>query len=183
MQRRGSKYFSAAPALSTIWWGQLVEIQLYQNMVMLHKKIKGKKPATWSQIFCLHTPTPLILWMGSVGQNTPFQSIFMLHIKLRRITNAGTWSQIFWRIKNEATWFQIFCPQTPPPTLWMRSAYQNSTFSEHGKIANILPGDPYPKDGVNMSKFVFSEHVHVKLNGNTKCSNMVANILPANPFP
>ena len=70
-----------------------------------------------------------------------------------------------------------------PPTLWMGSAYQNSTFSEHGKVANILPGDPYPEDGVNMSKFVFSEHVHVKLNGNTKCSNMVANILPANPFP
>ena len=47
-------------------------------------------------------------------------------------------------------------------------------------LHHILP-TPDPGDGVDWSKCVFFIHVHVKLNGTTKCSNMVANILPADP--
>ena len=44
----------------------------------------------------------------------------------------------------------------PPPTLREGSKGRISTFSEHG-------------------------HVAYQINGNRKCSNMVANILPTNP--
>ena len=95
----------------------------------------------------------------------------MLHIKLKRITNAATWKQ-------------IFCPQTaptpppPPPRSWgMRSVGQNSTFSEHCHVAyqikenhecsnmveNILPADPPPTLGMGSlgQNLTFSERGHV----------------------
>ena len=58
-------------------------------------------------------------------------------------------------------------------------------------VANVLPSDPprpfpqNPRDGVNFSKFIFSEHGHVayQINGITKCSSMVANALPTDPSP
>ena len=82
----------------------------------------------------------------------------MLHIKFKIITNA-------------ATRYQIFCLHIPP-ALGMGSIGQNSTFSEHGRVAhqikeiqecsnmvpNILPADahpppPDPRDVVNRLKF------------------------------
>ena len=52
---------------------------------------------------------------------------------------------------------KIFCPQIPPtPLTW--SIGQKSTFSEHG-------------------------HVAYQIKGNHECSNMVANILHADPLP
>ena len=54
--------------------GPLVKIKLFQNMVMLHIKLKRIKNApTWWQIFSprTHYP-PLTLRMGSVGQNSFF---------------------------------------------------------------------------------------------------------------
>ena len=114
----------------------------------------------------------------------------MLHIKFKRIMVAATRYQIFCqhipssdpgdgvksqlfqnmvmlhiklkRIRNAATWFQIFCP--PPsrsptlPPLGMRLI---------GKI-QIFP---------NMVM------LPIKLNGITKYSNVVANILTADPNP
>ena len=46
---------------------------------------------------------------------------------------------------------------TPSPVLWMRSEGQNSTFSEHG-------------------------HVTFQIKENQECTNMVANILLADPL-
>ena len=54
-------------------------------------------------------------------------------------------------------------------------------------VANIiLPANPFPQTlgvGSNGQNSTFSEHGHVvyQIKGNTKCSNMVANILPADP--
>ena len=45
---------------------------------------------------------------------------------------------------------------------------------------------PNPEDGVNKSKFNFFRAwfmLHIKLNEITKCSNIVANILSADPLP
>ena len=112
-----------------------------------------------------------------------FYNTVMLQIKLNRIKNAATWSQM-----------SQFYPQTPPPpphththtlTLWLESKGQNSTFSKHGHVANqikgnhecsnivanILPADtPHPEDGVNRSKSTFSEYCHVAylITGNHK---------------
>ena len=59
----------------------------------------------------------------------------------------------FKRITIAATLYYIFCRHTPPPTLGM-----GSTFSEHG-------------------------HVEYQIQENHECSNMVPNILPADPDP
>ena len=48
-------------------------------------------------------------------------------------------------------------------------------------VANILPAViPDPRDGVNRLRFNLSEY---QIKENHKCSNMVANILPAYPLP
>ena len=54
--------------------------------------------------------------------------------------------------------------------------------------ANILPADPpHPPLtlGIKRLNSTFSEQCHVayKTKGNHECSNMVANILPADPLP
>ena len=41
MQQLGSKYFARRPPPPPDPRGQKVEVQLYQNMVMLHNKVKG----------------------------------------------------------------------------------------------------------------------------------------------
>ena len=67
--------------------------------------------------------SPLTLWMGPIGKIQLFRNLDMLHIKLKRITNAAQWNH-------------IFCLQTPPPTprdTW--SSGQNSSFSEYGHVA------------------------------------------------
>ena len=82
----------------------------------------------------------------------------------------------------------IFPADPPPQNAWLWG--QNSTFSEYGNVAfqrewrmqqhgNILPADPGGK-GQNST---FSEYGHVAyhIKGNDPCSNMVANILPADP--
>ena len=107
----------------------------------------------------------------------------MLHIKLKRISNAATWKQYFAR-------------RPPPPTLGMGSIGQNSNFSEHGHVAYQIKGNhesqhgskyvarrPIPTHPLTLalgSKFNFSKHVHVayQIKENHECSNMVANILP-----
>ena len=114
----------------------------------------------------------------------------MLHIKSKGMINA-------------ATWLQIFNLQTPPPHPPWGSKGQNSTFSEHGHaayqiisnhqcsivtVANILPADPpLPNLRVKRSKEGFLKvpcHVLYQIKRNHEFSNMVANILladPANP--
>ena len=60
---------------------------------------------------------------------------------------------------------------------------------QHGSKYFFPADHPIPLrpwgDWVKISKFNFSEHGHVayRITGNHKCSNMVANILPADPHP
>ena len=70
--------------------GQKVKIQLFQNMVILHIKLKAIVNAvTWKQIFC--PQSPLSLTLGSKGQIKLLQNMVMLHIKLKGIVNAPIW--------------------------------------------------------------------------------------------
>ena len=105
---------------------QKIKIQLFQNNIMLHIKLKGNtNAATWSQIFCLQTtliPSPGV--KVKMSKNQLYQNTVMLHIKLKGIMNA-------------TTWLQIFCPQTPhaPDPRGMGSIAQKSTFSEYSHVA------------------------------------------------
>ena len=51
-------------------------------------------------------------------------------------------------------------------------------------VANILPRDSTPSPHPGGQNSTFSEHGHVayQIKGNHKCSNMLANILPADPL-
>ena len=101
------------------------------------------------------------------------------------------------------------CRPPPPDHNWDGINWSKFNFSEHdhvayqikenqecsNMVANILPADhpPDPGDGVDRSKFNFfrtwscciSEHGHVayQFKGNHECSNMVRNVLPADPPP
>ena len=112
-----------------------------------------------------------------------------LHVKFKRITIA-------------ATRYRIFClypciplptpPPPPPPTLKMGSIGQNSTFLEHGHVADQIKGkheckyfarrSPNPTLGMRSisqnSTFQNMFMLHIRLNGITNYNNMVANILP-----
>ena len=76
-----------------------------------------------------------------------YQNMVIVHIKLKGIMNAATWYQIF------------FSRRPPPPTAL--------------------------GDGFKRSKIKFSEdgHIAYQIQGNHECSNIVANILPADPPP
>ena len=75
-------------------WDQKVKIQLFQNMVMLHIKLKecymqqhGNK-----NILAAEPPPPSPSHPG--GQKVKirlFQNMVLLHIKLKEIMNAATW--------------------------------------------------------------------------------------------
>ena len=112
------------------------------------------------------SPLPLpTLGMGSIGQNSIFQNIVMLYIKLNGLPDR---SKYFARR-----------PLTTPLTLGVGSKFN---FSQHGHIAcnvvaNVLPADPHPP--LTLGIQFFSEHGHVEyqIKGNLECSNMVANIL------
>ena len=93
-------------------------------------------------------------------------------------------------------------PPLPPPP--KRSTGQNSTLSEHGHVAYQINGNHkitqhgnklfsrrtplshYPRDLGQKVKIQLCQNMvmlHIKFIGITKCSNMVANILPADPPP
>ena len=61
-QQHGTKYFACRPLPpdpSQPWgWGQMVKIQLFQNMVILHIKKRIPNVASWYQIICLQSPPP-----------------------------------------------------------------------------------------------------------------------------
>ena len=122
--------------------GQKVRFNFFQNMVMLHIKLKGiTNAATWYQIFCPQTPDP-----GGGVKIQNFQNMVMLFIKLK-----GMQQHSVRRPPPPHTHTHILT-QTPT-TLGSKS--QNSTFSEHG-------------------------HVAYQIKGNHECS-MVKNILTADP--
>ena len=57
-------------------------------------------------------------------------------------------------------------PLTPPPTMRMGSVGQNQTFSENGHVA-----------------YQYKRESWMREHGIKRCSSMVANILPAIPYP
>ena len=135
-------------------------------------------------------PTPLILGLGSKGQNST-------------LSENG---HVAYQIKGNHECSNIVAnilPADPTPTLEMGSIGQNSNFSEHDHVAyqikgkhdcsntdaNILPADPlhHAPDPREMGSIgqKFSEHGHIayQIKGNHEFSNMVANILPADHPP
>ena len=68
------------------------KIKLFQNMVMLHIKLKGITGAATCNMVANIMPTDPPLDPG--GQKVKiqlFQNMVILHIKLKAITNAATW--------------------------------------------------------------------------------------------
>ena len=63
--------------------------------------------------------------MGSIGQNSTFENMVMLQIKLNGITKYSNM-------------VAIISPADPPPDL--RVKRQNSTFSEHDHVQNQING-------------------------------------------
>ena len=89
----------------------------------------------------------------------------MLHTELKEMTHAATWQQLYQNIvllyiklkgmTHAASWQQIFYPHTL------------STWGVESNGKSLL-----------IHNMVM---LHIKLNGITNCSNMVANILRADP--
>ena len=90
MQQHGSKYFARRPPPLDPGGGVKIQLLFFQNMVMLHIKLKGiSNEATWYQIFCRIRPShdPGV-WKIKIQL---LQNIVMLHIEFKGITNAATW--------------------------------------------------------------------------------------------
>ena len=121
--------------------GEEAKIRLFSEYSDVAYQIKGNGACSNMVANILPaTPTPNPgCWVKSSKFNF-FQNMVLLHIKLKGITNAVTWKQ-------------LFCPQSPHT--------------------------------IKKSKFNFEEYSHVayQIKGNDACSNMVANILPADPHP
>ena len=68
-----------------------VKIQLFQNNVMLHIKLKGiTNAATLKQIFCPQTPSPPRPWGWDQKVKIQFfQNMIILHIKLKGIMKCS----------------------------------------------------------------------------------------------
>ena len=94
---------------------------------------------------------------------------------------------------------QIFFPQPPAPSPWGKgqtiiltwlcciSNCRGSQMQQHG--SKYFPSPPPPPSDLLVGSIglnsTFSKHSHVayQIKGIHKCSNMVANILPADPHP
>ena len=101
MLQHGSKYFARRPSHDPRRWGQKVKIQLFQNMVMLHIRLKGISTCSnmIENILPKIPSTPPDPGDGSIGQIQLFQNMFMLHIK-ELLALRGYFGP-FWDKKNE----------------------------------------------------------------------------------
>ena len=98
----------------------------FQNMVMLHIKLKGAtNPATWYQVFCAQTPTPYYPWVLSEYQSSI--SLELGHGAYNIKGNRKCSSVV-------ASILPIDSPLNPA-TQGMGSKGQSSTLSEHGNDA------------------------------------------------
>ena len=66
----------------------------------------------------------------------------------------------------------------------MESQLQQQASKYYARITPP-PSDPGVESKVKIQLFTFSEHDQIayQIKGNRKCSNTVANILPADPYP
>ena len=105
MQQRGSRYFARRVPPQTLG-GQKVKIQLFQNMVMFHIKLKEWRMQQHGSKYFARTPPPMPLpwWVrskfnflnvdpgwGKTVKIQLFQNMGMLHIKFKGITFSATW--------------------------------------------------------------------------------------------
>ena len=146
--------------LGGLGWDQNIEIQLFQNMVMLH--IKGNYKC--SNVVANILPAKPLLPPPPGGQIFIFTE--HVHIKLNRFTNAESWQQ-------------IFCKQTfslPHPTLgvgskfnffrtWLCCISNAITIAATCKI--FWPQNPRPHPGVKIQLFQNMVMLHIKLKGIT----------------
>ena len=106
--KHGTEYFACRPP-SPKETGDGVDIQPFQNMVMLHIKLKGVKMQQYGSKYSN-------LGMGSIGQNLPFSG----------------YGQVAYQIEGNQECSNMVAnmlPTTPTPlTLGMESKGQNSTF-------------------------------------------------------
>ena len=85
-------------------------------------------------------------------RHSTFQNMVRLHIKLKGITNAATWSQIFY-------------PQiSPPPVLRV-----GSTFLEYGHVAYQIKGN----DSCSNMQIFYQQTPTLGVGQNLTCQNMV----------
>ena len=131
MQQHGSKYFARRRPLG-------VKIQLFQNMVMLHIKLKGIANAVaWQQLFCLKTPPPL----QTPGSKSTFfrtWSRCILNLRDSRMQQHGS---------------NYFACRPPPP---LDPGGQISSFSEHGHVAYQYEGHPIKNETFSIAQQIYT---------------------------
>ena len=86
----GAEFRPQIRVIESPGWDQQVKSQLFQNLVMLHIKLKGITNAlTRQQILCLQIPLTTSPHPGDAVNRSKFnffQNMVMLHIKLNGIT-------------------------------------------------------------------------------------------------
>ena len=131
MQQHGSKYFArrAPSSFDPRVWGQKVEIQLFQNMVMLHIKFNGitKCNNMVANILSADPSLPTTI-LGDGARRSKF--IFSEHGHVAYQTKG------IHKMQQQCS--KHFARRSHPPhlpTLGMESISQNSTLSENGCVA------------------------------------------------
>ena len=169
---------------------------------MLHFKLKGITKCSIMTINILQADTPTSLY-DPIGEGVESSKFNFFRTWLRCISNKR-----LSRMQKHGCKYFACRPPPPPPNPADGVNRSKVNFSEHGQViyqikgtherSNMLqifclqtPPIPHPHppphthigDRVNRSKFNFYQNMvklHIKLEG---ISNMVANILPADPPP
>ena len=91
MQQHGSKYFACRSPSPTLGMGSVRQNSTFSEHGHVTYQIKENQKC--SNMVATNLPAdPPPPPMGSKGQiSSSFQNMVMLHIKLNRITNAGSW--------------------------------------------------------------------------------------------
>ena len=160
-------------------------------MVIWHIKLKGiTNAATWLKIVCPQTFLPADTWDGVSRSKFNFFRTWSCCISNKRTS----------RMQQHGSKYYA-CRPPPPPIpsirMWLIVNFQlfhdmvyqikgNHEMQQHSsKYFTCRPPSPLTLGmGPIGRNLTFSDHGHVdiKLNGIIKCSNIVANILPADPY-
>ena len=182
MQQHGCKYFARRPLSPPHPTPPPPpQPQLFQNIVMLHIKLKRiMNAATWYQILNIlpADPTPLTLGLGSKGQYSTFSEHGHVAYQIKGEKNLEV---VIFHIKlmgleHRAPYKHIFCPYTHTGTLGLgqkvKTYFLLKVVMLHIKLKGIEHRapckqifcpytHPHPPDGVKRSKHFFSESSHV----------------------
>ena len=127
MQQHHSTYFAHRPPPRTLGVGSKGEIQILQNMVMLHNNLNGvKNAATCKQIFCLPDP-----------HQPPIDPAAGVKIQVFRTWSCCISNEMESRMQQHGS--KYFGRADPPLTLGSKG--QNSTFSDHGHAVCQIRGN------------------------------------------